>query len=56
MLLVALAAILTPGSASAGQRIDSHLAHALKEERVPGITWSVVDGMQTSTGAAGLSN
>lgn len=56
MLLIALAAILTAGSASAGQRIDNELAHALKEERVAGITWSVVDGTQTSTGAAGFSN
>jgi CubicO group peptidase (beta-lactamase class C family) len=56
MLLIALATILGAGSASAARPINSELAHALKEERVAGITWSVVDGTQTSAGAEGYSN
>ncbi len=55
-LFLAFVALLTAGSASAGPRPDRDLAGALRDERVAGITWSVVNGAETSVGAEGFSN
>ena len=55
-LFLAVIAILIAGSASAGQRPDRDLAGALRDERVAGITWSVVNGAEITVGAQGFSN
>jgi CubicO group peptidase (beta-lactamase class C family) len=49
------AALLTPCKASAAP-LPLGLDVALKEERLAGISWSLVDGDATMTGAAGKSN
>lgn len=50
------AAFLLPSGTGSAEPLASRLAAALEEERLAGISWSLVDAAATRTGAAGKSN